>query len=305
MKTLTSFLKGLFLILLSSILVFTVSRMMPISPQQMLLSSYQLEQTPENIAMLSEKWGLDKPLYIQYFSWMKGIIRGDWGVSLISHRPIKEELMKRLPYSLSIGMGSLLLSSIFAFFLGYLAALKKGFFDGLSRFFTLFSQAVPLFVSSLFVIYFLGVKFGWIRFFTGSPWVGVIISILLISLSTCGGLSRVVRMHFLELENKSYMKRLYAHGMKKSLIYLKHGFKPVLYGLSGALIPRFSSVLGGSSVAEFIFGIPGISFFLIDSIKNRDYAAIQSYLFLIMVWMSVIHFIFRILQSRIDKRVES
>lgn len=278
---------------------------MPLSPQEMLLSAYNLEHTAENISALTEKWGLDRPLYIQYFSWMAGLFRGDWGRSLISNIPIKDELIRRLPYSLSIGLGSLFLTTVLAFFMGYLAALKGGLYELISRLFALFSQAIPVFISSLFVIYILGVSLAWVHFFTGSPWNGVLVSIILLSLASCGGLSRVVRTHFLELKNKSYMKRLYAHGMKESQLLLKHGFKPVLYGLSGALVPLFSAVLGGSSVLEFIFGIPGISYFLIESIKNRDYAVIQSYLFLVMLWMSLVHILFHLLQKHLDKRLSA
>ncbi len=302
MKFIRSLISIVLMLVLSSILVFTITRMMPLSPEQMLLSTYDLPQTDENINMLKEEWGLDAPLYVQYFTWAKGMLVGDWGNSLISKIEIKDEFMKRLPFSLCLGLGSLLMSVILGFFIGYLAAVKKGFFEMLSRGLTLFSQSVPNFIAALFVIYVIGIKFDLVNFFTGDPWKSTFIGILLIAITTCGGLSRVARQHFIEISDKTYIKRLYASGFRYDFVMLRHGFKPVIFGMIGAVVSRFASILGGSTVIEFAFSIPGINFFLIESIKNRDYYVIQSYMLLVMVWMTLVHVIFRWIKIKLDKR---
>ncbi len=302
MKFMRSLLSFVLMIVLSSILVFTITRMMPLSPEEMLLSTYDLPQTDENINMLKAEWGLDAPLYIQYFTWAKGMLLGDWGNSLISKIEIKDEIMKRLPFSLSLGLGSLLMSVILGFFIGYLAAVKKGIFELLSRGLTLFSQSVPNFIVALFVIYVIGIKFNLVNFFTGDPWISTFVGILLIAITSCGALSRVARQHFIEISNKTYIRRLYANGFRYNWIMLRHGFKPVIFGMSGAVVSRFASILGGSTVIEFAFSIPGINFFLIESIKNRDYYVIQSYLMIVMVWMAFVHVFFRWLKIKLDKR---
>lgn len=299
MKTIVT---TLLIILLSSILVFTITRIMPISPEKMLLSSHNMAHTKENIEALRDKWGLNKPLYIQYFSFIKGIFTLDFGKSLISGVEVKEEILKRLPYSLALGLGSLILSTIMAFFLGYLALIKEGAFDIFSRTLSLLSQSVPTFISAVFLIYILGVRFLVFRFFSQDPYISVLIGILLISLSTCGPLSRVVKKHFLELEDKSYIKRLYSHGLKREYVLLRYGYKPVLFNISGIIVSKFSSILGGSTVIEFAFSIPGISYFLIESIKNRDYNVIQVYLIIVMIWMIIVHLGFKRFKYFIDKR---
>ncbi len=301
MKKLHSLISFIIIIFLSSILVFAVTRIMPLSPEKMLLSSYNLPQTEENITALKIKWGLDAPLYQQYFSWISGVLKGDWGNSLISGLPIKEELLKRLPFSLALGLGSLLLSSIFAFWLAYYAAIKGGFFELLSRGLSLLSQSVPIFISSLIVILYLGVKLKIINFYTGNPWVSTIIGIILLAIWSCGGLSRVAKKHFMELKEQTYIKRLISNGLNYEKIMLVHGYKPVLYSLSGALVSRFASILGGSSVVEFAFTIPGINFFLIESIKNRDYYVIQSYLLIVMIWMAIVNLAFNQLKIRLNR----
>ncbi len=302
MKRIHSLILFILIIFLSSILVFAVTRMMPLSPEKMLLSSYNLPHTTENIAALRSEWGLDAPLYQQYLSWIHGTLKGDWGNSLISALPIREELLKRLPFSLALGLGSLLLSAFLAFWLAYFAAVKGGFFEFISRSLSLISQSVPIFISSLAVILYLGVKLRIVNFYTGNLWVSTAIGILLLATWSCGGLSRVGRRHFIELKDKTYIRRLISNGFDYQQIMLRHGYKPVMYGLSGALISRFASILGGSSVVEFAFTIPGINFFLIESIKNRDYYVIQSYLLIVMIWMAVVNLIFSGIKIKLDTR---
>ena len=111
MKKILSFIgKWLLIFLIASVAIFLLVRMMPTSPVNQWLSSYNLPHTEENIAYVTERMGLDKPLIVQYLSWMGNFLRGDWGYSLVSHLPIKEQFIKRLPYSVSIGVFGILLT---------------------------------------------------------------------------------------------------------------------------------------------------------------------------------------------------
>ncbi len=292
----------LVLVFILSIVIFAITRIIPVSPMEMLLAQYQLPPTDENIAILTAKWGLDQPIYQQYWSWMSNFAKGDWGYSMITGQSIKAEMIKRLPYSMILGLGGILLASLSSFWLGYLAALKGGIWDFISRFIALFNQVVPVFIVSIYLIYIFSVKYKLIKVFTGNDIYPLLIGTLLMALYYVGGLSRVVRVHFLELMNEPYILRLYSYGFSKSKLLLKHGYKPVLYGLNSALISSFATVLGGSAVIEFCFSIPGISFFLISSISGRDYYVIQSYLLVIVIWMLFVHLLFEILENLLRRR---
>ena len=207
-------------------------------------------------------------------------------------------MLRRLPYSLIIGLSSLFLSIILSFFLGYLAAIKeKGFFDKMTRIISILTLSIPSFIIAIFIIYYFGVKTQLIKFFIGGKFYGIVFSIMILVLYQVGNLSRIVRDTFVEMKEETFVKFYLIRGFNINYVLLRHCYKPALYSLFSASISKFSSVVGGSAVVEFSFAIPGISYFLISSIVNRDYNVIQAYIFLICIYMFFVHLIFDFLLS--------
>ena len=302
-KILLFIVKWLIIFWVASVVSFGVGRLMPGSPAQLLLQAYDLPETPENIEMIERQWGLDEPLIKQYGAWMKNFLRGDWGRSMISKLEIRKLFLKKLPYSLILGFGSILISSLFAFFMGFAAAIRPGgLADKLSRGLAVFAQTVPSSILAVLTIYLIGVKLKAVKFFTGGSTAGVVAATLFLSLYAMGGLARIVRIHFREQMGKPYIRFAIARGFESNYALLRYGRRPVLYGLVSVLIPKFGWILGGSSVMEFIFTIPGISYFLVDSIRLRDYYVIQSYIMVVVIWMFAINCISNLIMNVLDGR---
>lgn len=302
-KILLFIVKWLIIFWVASVVSFGVGRLMPGSPAQLLLQAYDLPETPENIEMIERQWGLDEPLIKQYGAWMKNFLRGDWGRSMISKLEIRKLFLKKLPYSLILGFGSILISSLFAFFMGFAAAIRPGgLVDKLSRGLAVFAQTVPSSILAVLTIYLIGVKLKAVKFFTGGSTAGVVAATLFLSLYAMGGLARIVRIHFREQMGKPYIRFAIARGFESNYALLRYGSRPVLYGLVSVLIPKFGWILGGSSVMEFIFTIPGISYFLVDSIRLRDYYVIQSYIMVVVIWMFAINCISNLIMNVLDGR---
>ena len=302
-KILLFIVKWLIIFWVASVVSFGVGRLMPGSPAQLLLQAYDLPETPENIEMIERQWGLDEPLIKQYSAWMKNFLRGDWGRSMISKLEIRKLFLKKLPYSLILGFGSILISSLFAFFMGFAAAIRPGgLADKLSRGLAVFAQTVPSSILAVLTIYLIGVKLKAVKFFTGGSTAGVVAATLFLSLYAMGGLARIVRIHFREQMGKPYFRFAIARGFESNYALLRYGSRPVLYGLVSVLIPKFGWILGGSSVMEFIFTIPGISYFLVDSIRLRDYYVIQSYIMVVVIWMFAINCISNLIMNVLDGR---
>lgn len=302
-KILLFIVKWLIIFWVASVVSFGVGRLMPGSPAQLLLQAYDLPETPENIEMIERQWGLDEPLIKQYGAWMKNFLRGDWGRSMISKLEIRKLFLKKLPYSLILGFGSILISSLFAFFMGFAAAIRPGgLADKLSRGLAVFAQTVPSSILAVLTIYLIGVKLKAVKFFTGGSTAGVVAATLFLSLYAMGGLARIVRIHFREQMGKPYIRFAIARGFESNYALLRYGSRPVLYGLVSVLIPKFGWILGGSSVMEFIFTIPGISYFLVDSIRLRDYYVIQSYIMVVVIWMFAINCISNLIMNVLDGR---
>ena len=188
MKNVIAFLvKWLLIFAVASVMIFGVVRLMPSTPVEQWLTSFNLPHTKENVAKVTALMGLDQPLPVQYFAWLRNFFKGDWGLSLISHVSIRDTFIQKLPYSVSIGLSGILISAVLAFFLGYRAALHiGGVCDRLSAALAVFSQSIPSFITSVFIIYFLGVKLKAVKFFTGSVRNAMISAILITAIYQLG-----------------------------------------------------------------------------------------------------------------------
>lgn len=304
MKTILSFLfKWLMIFIVASVMIFSVVRLMPSTPVEQWLTSFNLPHTQENIEKVTALMGLDQPLPIQYLKWMGSFLRGDWGLSLISHVSIREIFLQKLPYSVSIGLGGLILAALLSFFLGYRAALHiGGLCDRLSSALAIFSQSIPSFITSVFIIYYLSVRLRAVKFFTGGVTNAMVTAILLTGLYQLGGLSRVVRNAFREEMSKSYVRFAISRGFSREEVLFRHASRPVICVLISAVIANFAWVFGGSTVLEFAFAIPGVSYFLVDSMKSSDYTVLQTYLLVIVIWMFFVHLVLNSVLWLIDVR---
>lgn len=304
MKSAISFLvKWLLIFLVASVMIFGVVRMMPSTPVEQWLTSFNLPHTEENIEKVTKLMGLDQSLPMQYLAWMGNFLRGNWGQSLVSHVEIREIFMQKMPYSVSIGLGGLVLAAVLSFFLGYRAALHVGgFCDRLSSALAVFSQSIPSFITSVFIIYFLSVKLKMVKFFTGGTTSAMITAILVTAVYQLGGLSRVVRNAFREQMTQSYVRFSIARGFPREYVLFRHASRPVLCTLIAAVIASFAWVFGGSTVLEFAFTIPGVSYFLVDSMKSSDYTVLQTYLLVVVIWMFVVHLVLNLALWVLDVR---
>ena len=302
-KALKFCVKWLAIFFVVSVVAFMCPRLMPENPAQSLLEAYQLAPTDENIAIIERAWGLDRPLPQQYAIWVTNFIRGDWGYSLSTGLDIRTTFMRKLPYSMAVGLGGLMLSSVMAFFLGYGAAMKEhGFCDSISRFISLFSLSVPSFVFTVILVYFLGVKMGLVKFFTGDGRVCMLIAIVVMALYMAGPAARVVKTHFKEQMAASYVTFAISRGFSMKYVLLKHTYKPVICGLISVCISAIPTAFGGSSILEYALGIPGISYFLVTSMHATDYFVLQSYIMVLVICVFLSHLVLNLILDMLEVR---
>ena len=285
------FIKWILIFFTGSILIFAVVRLMPTSPVDHYLTGMSLPLTDENREIVTRSMGLDQPL------------KGDWGKSLTSRLDIRTEFMAKMPYSFGIGLGGILLGAFFAYFLGFGAALhRNGFCDRFSSALSVFTQAVPGFIVAILIIYFFGVKLKAVKFFTGDGKFSVFTVIVIMAFYRIGPWARVVRNAFREEMNKSYVRFSISRGIPKNKVLFFHAYKPVLCCLVSAVMSDFAVVFGASSVLEFAFTIPGLSYFLVRCMQHSDYNVIQSYILVVIVWMFFVHLVLNVILEVLDVR---
>ena len=296
-------LKWILVFFATSLVAFAIVRITPGSPVDITLTNLGLPKTEENVKAIEKLYHFDEPLIKQYFSWMKDFLSGEWGKSYLTQSSLKPEIFSRLPLSFGIGIGGIFLAMALSFGLGYKASLNdKGVYNYISRALTLMSQTMPVFLIILLTIYFLGVKFQVMKFFTNVTPEVIILAVIFVAFPMIGPMSRAVRVHFKETAESMFMQYYTLRGYDSKKALLKYGSRPALYGLFSIAISKFSSVIGGATVVEYAMALPGLSTFLIESISRRDYPMVQSYIMILVLWMFLVNIVFEFIMGRILKR---
>ena len=274
-----------------SIISFTLLNLAPGDPAEILLRLQQPGTEPprEAVLALRHRLHLDDPLPVQYGRWLLLAMRGDFGVSYRSGKPIVKELWQRLPATLLLAGASLALAASIGIPLGIMAAVWRGsLLDGLSRLLALLGAVVPSYVLALLLVLLFAVKLGWLPAIGyGSPK-----HLILPTVALAGGVSaqlmRVTRASLLDVLTQDYVRTARAKGMHESVVIVGHALKNALLPVVTVLGISLGHLLGGAVIVETIFGWPGIGKHAVDAIFLRDYPVIQGFvLYMAMVFVLV------------------
>ncbi len=266
---------------LASLVVFSLPRMIPGDVVQLMLEERAYGKDLED---LRAKLGLNRPIHIQYFEWAGRIVRGELGESLWTKRPVLEELGRRLPVSLKLGLLALLFSVSIALPIGILAAIRQdSLADYVARSLAIVGLSVPGFWIATMVILLPSLWWNWsppIQFteFSVNPWAHVsqfIIPAFILGIASSAAIMRLTRAQLLEVLRQDYVRTAWAKGVRESGVVLKHSLKNSLIPVITVLGIQIAQILGGTVIFETIFGLPGMGRFLFDAINQRDYPVIQ------------------------------
>ena len=288
-KMLQSVLKkiGSFLIILLGItfLSFLLSYLSPSDPVEIMMKKKGNMVSEEVIEQKREELGLNQPLVVQYVNWLKGIVKGDFGTSYKSNKPVLQEIQKCLPYTIKLTLLSMFLTIVISTPLGVLCArYKDGWLDNLLRFVTYLFSSLPSFFLALVLMYCFALKLKWFPVIAKGSTGGIVMSALVLSLTLAAWYIRQVRAIVLGELEKEYIDGLLARGVSETKIMFGHVLRNCLMPLVTLVGISFGTMLGGSTIVESIFTWPGVGKMAVDSITSRDYPVIQGY----VVWMALI-----------------
>lgn len=272
-----------------SLLAFVLGALSPGDPAEFALNQTGLEEpTEEQVAAMREELGLNRPLYIQYFSWLGKVLQGDLGASYINGRDILQEILLRLPVSMELALLALTLAAVFGIGLGMLCAVCRGkFVDDVLQFITNIMLAVPGFWLALLMILLFSEVWrllptsgtGSLAHFVMPAWA--------VAFSTVATVCRFTRGALLKEFGEQYFIIAKARGIGKGKLLLQYALPNALLPVIALLGNYFAGIMGGSVIAESIFALPGISSMAIEAINYRDYPVLQAYV-LVTGWILVI-----------------
>ena len=250
-----------------------------------ILTAFHGTTDPELAQRLREEFGLTGSLPRQYARWAGGLLRGDLGSSLFSRQPIAGELAARLPVSIELGLGALLLTIIVAIPIGILSAAKQDSpIDYVLRGGAIFNLSVPDFWAATLVLVFGSVWFNWAppleyRSLWADPLANLrimFLPVLLLSMAPVGSMVRLVRTQVLEVMRQDFVRTARAKGLDGRRVYVRHvlwnSMLPIVT-LLGLQLPR---LIAGTVIFEQIFSLPGVGRYLLEAVGRLDYTVIQS-----------------------------
>jgi oligopeptide transport system permease protein len=256
-------------------------------------------------AQLEAKYGLDKPLLVQYGKYMTNLARGDLGNSYYYNgTPVLDIILKRLPVSAFLGVQSLVIGLVAGLLLGVAAALKhNSLWDSAAMVVAVLGVSVPSFVLGPILQYWLGVRLGWLPIAFFESWAHSVLPSLTLSVFVCAMMARFARAEMLEIIGQDYITLAKAKGLGKLAIILRHALKNALIPLITVLFPLTVFIVTGSLVVEQIFAVPGIGEQFVRAVVVSDYSMIMGTTILFSVLFILALLIQDIMYGLIDPRI--
>lgn len=272
---------------------FMLTRMIPGDPATMMLGP---QASPDAIALMKEKLGLNKPMLQQYIDYFLGIFQGDFGYSYSYSSSVMPLIMGKIPATLSITLTGLVLALLVGVPIGVESAVKQNTaFDYIFMVLALVGVSMPIFWLGLMLVLQFSVNLGWLPAMgmgniANGAWDVVshmILPCFCLATIPAATFARITRSSMLETINSDYVKSLRARGVKESLIIWKHAFKNALPPILTVLGLQLAYCFSGAVLTESIFAWPGMGTLIVNAVNSRDYSLIQG-----VVLFSAIAFVF-------------
>ena len=288
-------------IFLIASLTFVLMRFVPGSP-----FNSEKGLPPSVIEALNKKYGLDKPIFDQYITYMKSVARFDFGPTIkYKGRTVNEIISEKFPISARVGLIALIFAVSLGIPLGSLAALNhEKFLDRLIMLFTTFGIAVPGFVIGTLLLIVFGVLWPILPTFGLDSWKNYIMPCIALSLYPTCYITRLTRSSMLDVISQDYIRTARAKGLNKLMVIGKHALKNSVLPVVTYLGPLTAYILSGGFVVERIFTIPGLGKFFIDSINARDYPMIMGTTIFLAGFIIIMNLVVDILYPLIDPRIK-
>ena len=252
----------------------------------------KMENTGETVSQeivdaAREELGLDKPFFVQYFSWLGSLLRGDMGTSYVSNKPVFSTFVSKLPATLLLTFVSILLTVVISIPLGIWAAVRQNkATDYVIRTASFIGNSLPNFFVSLLLMYLFAIRLGWFPVISkGVSLQSVALPALTLAIAMSAKYLRQVRATVLDELSKDYVLGARARGVPFTTIMMKSVLKASLVTIITLLTISIGSLLGGTAIVESIFMWDGVGKMAVDAINMRDYPIIQAY----VMWMAIIY----------------
>lgn len=284
-----------------TIVVFMVVRLSG-DPTAIMISP---EASAEDVEELRRRMGFDRPVLVQFWDFMTGAIRGDFGDSLRYREPAFGLVLERLPATIQLTVASLLVAVVVALPAGVISAVKRNtIWDRLAMFLALFGQSMPVFWFGILLILIVSVQLQVLPSSGSGDIRHLILPALTLGLYSTARITRLVRSEMLEMISQDFVRTARAKGLRERSVMYRHALRNALIPVVTVIGIEAGGMLGGAVITETVFAWPGIGQLAVRSIFNRDYPLIQAIVFTIAVLFVLINLVVDILYAMLDPRIK-
>lgn len=286
-----------------AILIFSLMYITPGDPIRMMLTGASEAQVQE----MREMYGLNDSYLEQLFRFLKGtFLELDMGISYFSGLPVFDELLTRLPHTTILALSCMIAQLILGIPLGVSAAVHQNKWqDNVVMSLAMLGVSVPEFCFAQLLILIFSLTLGWLTSYGVANWYDYILPIIAAAVPTLGGVARITRSQMLEVIRSDYCTTARMKGVKENVILYKHALPNALIPVLTNIGMSFGKALGGTVVIETVFSIPGIGYYLVTAIGNRDYPVVRGAVLMLAVLFSVVMLVMDLVYAFIDPRIKA
>jgi peptide/nickel transport system permease protein len=295
----------------ASVLIFVLLRFLPGDIVDIIIGT-EGSATPEVRATIRRMFGLDQPIYVQYFVWIGAVLRGDLGSSLRTSEPVAGILLSRLPITIELAFLSVVISVAMAVPLGVLAAVRRGGpIEIASRLVGLIGLSLPNFWLATMLILVASLYFNWLpSLIYVSPLSNPLENLkqmampaFSLALALMAIVLRMTRSAMLEVLGQDYVRTARAKGLGERLVLMRHALKNALIPVVTVVGVQMGTLFGGTVVIEQIFGLPGMGWTFVNGIYQRDYPTVQGAVLLLATSFVLINLLVDLTYAYLDPRI--
>lgn len=285
-----------------SFLVFAAMYILPGDAVDSMLA--ERGASAEELARLRSQLGLDQPFMVQYGRFIVRLATGDLGSSIVSGRPVADQIASQLPATIELTLAALLIAVCVGVPLGVLAAVKRGtWIDSVSMIVALIGVSMPNFWLGLILILTFSLQLGWFPAAGVGTWRHLVLPAVTLGFSGVAIIARITRSSLLEVIHADYVRTARSKGLRPVVVVVKHAMRNSMASVMTVIGLQFGALLGGSVVIETVFGRQGIGFLTVNGIQRADFPLVQSTVMLAATAFVVVNLFVDVTYSLLDPRI--
>lgn len=284
-------------------IIFVMLRVVPGDPVANMMKEHV---KPDVMERMREEMGLNKPLIVQFFTYIGNALHGDFGTSYKLGRPVGDLIFQAFPKTIKLACCAALVAWLIGIPAGIVSAIRQNtIVDRLFMGTALLGVSMPVFWAALVFQYFFAYKWGWLPVSGYETWAHMVLPSVVLGWSSAGTIARLTRSNLLEVMQEDFIRTARAKGMKETGVILFHALKNSMLPVITMMAIQVASLLSGAVITESIFCIPGIGRLAVDAISDRDMPLLQGTVLFTTVLIIVGNLVADILYSFIDPRIRT